>query len=247
MLAELLARTGQKMLGDVPPNGRDYWAGRYWDRAAAEAHPLLADAFHSQKEAIAGYLRRYGRRAGRGLEFACGTGEFTRLTAELTPVREMVAVDISASALEITRGRVRHDNLTLIHGDFWAGHELGRADLVLCADAIHHLGDVRRVLERLHGFVAPGGVLLGNVWTADHYHEFQRKRYGALKHIAYTSMFLSTAMLIRLSAGRLRTGFYRTQLLPSATVERHLQAVFSEVLDITVERYFTSFAVRQPA
>jgi hypothetical protein len=102
-------------------------------------------------------------------------------------------------------------------------------------------------LERLRGFVAPGGVLLGNVWTADHYHEFQRKRYGALKHIAYTSMFLGTAMLIRLSAGRLRTGFYRTQLLPSATVERHLHAVFGEVLDITVERYFTSFAVRQPA
>jgi|GEM_PF-5920146 len=244
MFAELLARSGQAVLRGVPPDGRGYWQARFWDRDAAESHPVLAKSFLQQKAAISTYLCRYGDQSRRVLDFACGTGEFTFLVATLTPAKQIVAIDISARALEIARSRIHHHGLTLIHGDFWSDHHVSPADLVLCVDAIHHLGDIEHVLERLRSFVAPGGTLIGNVWTADHYHEFQRKRYGAVRHLGRTALFFSTAVLIRLSGGRLRTGSYRTQLQTRREIEQILRRVFGEVLDVRSDRYFVSFVCR---
>src|SRR5262245_52343254 len=173
MLAELLARSGQAFLRGIPPDGRAYWAKRYWDRGAAEGHHVLADSFLQQKETVARFLRQFGRHAECVLEFACGTGEFTRLTAELTPAKKIVAMDISEQGLKIAGSKVRHNDLELVLGDFWQDNEVGTADVVLCIDAIHHLGDVRSVLQRLRTFMAPGGTIIGNVWIADHFHEFQ--------------------------------------------------------------------------
>ncbi len=243
MLAEVLGRTGKVILRDVPPDGRSYWEARYWDRDGAERHAVLGPEFLLQKRTVEKLIERYGAGTGRILEFACGTGEFTRMAAELEP-EEMVALDISAEGLEMTRRKVPGERLRLVRGDFWDDHGLGTAELVMCVDAIHHLGDVRRVLERLRTFVRPGGVLIGNVWTSDHFHEFGRKRYGTGRHLARTASFFGTAMLIRASGGRLKTGSYRTQRCTSGEVEDLLDSVFTETLEITVERCFTAFVVR---
>lgn len=244
MIAELLARFGQTFLKGIPPDGRAYWAKRYWDRDAAEKHRLLADSFLQQKETVTKFLQHHGRHAECVLEFACGTGEFTRLTAESTPAKKIVAMDISAQGLEIARRRVQHNDLELVLGDFWQDNKVGTADLVICIDAIHHLGDVRSVLQRMRTFVARGGTVIGNVWIADHFHEFQRSRYGTIRHLARTSLFFVSAAMIRLSRGRLRTGSYRTQLIRSEEVEKILRDVFGEVLEVSVERYFMTFACR---
>lgn len=244
MISELLARSGNALLKDVPPDGRAYWGARFWDRDAAERHQVLGDEFRRQKQTVRAYLQRYGAGAGSVLEFACGTGEFTRITSEVTSAREMTAVDISAQGLEIARERVKHDNLRLVLGDFWADLGLAPADLVVCIDAIHHLGDVRQVLKRLSTFVAPGGTLVGNLWIADHYHDFGRKRYGATAHLVRTASYFGTAMLIRASGGRLKTGSYRTQLLNSYELSTILHETFGEVLDVTVEPYFAAFACK---
>jgi ubiquinone/menaquinone biosynthesis C-methylase UbiE len=244
MLAEFMADAGRAVLKDVPPDGRDYWAARFWDRDGAEQHSVLADDFRLQKDTIDAYITQYGADATRALEFACGTGEFTRLVAERTGVSEITALDISQQGLDRARERVEHDSLNLVLGDFWKDNGLKRADLVLCIDAIHHLGDMRQVLRRLRSFVEPGGTFIGNVWIADNFHEFQRKRYGAIEHIARTAMFLGTALLIRLSGGRLKTGSYRTQLVRSAEVRKLLAEEFSEVLEVKVERYFMGFVAR---
>jgi len=244
MIAELLANTGKSILRDIPPDGRDYWARRFWDRDTHEQHPLLRREFLIQKEAVADLLATYAGDADRIVEFACGTGEFTRLAAELTTANEITAVDISAEGLRRAGERVRHDNLRLVHGDFWTDLDLGTADVVMCLDAIHHLGDVRAVLTRLKSFVAPGGVVIGNLWTADNFHRFQRLRYGSLAHVRRTAAFLSTAVLIRLSAGRLRTGAYRTQLVRSDEATAILHDVFDEVPEIRVQDYFMGFVGR---
>ena len=162
----------------------------------------------------------------------------------MTSAREMTAVDISAQGLEIARGRVKHDNLRLVLGDFWANLGLAPADLVVCIDAIHHLGEVGQVLERLKSFVAPGGTLVGNLSIADRYHDFGRKRYGATAHLVRTASYFGTAMLIRASGGRLKTSSYRTQLLNSYELSTILHETFSEVLDVTVEPYFAAFACK---
>jgi len=244
MIAELLANTGNAILGDTPPDGRGYWAARYWDRDAAESHPVLRDSFLQQKAVLGKYLAQYGQEARRVLEFACGTGQFTRMAVDITNAPEIVAVDISKEGLAIARTRVPEASVTFRHGDFWDCEDLGTADLVQCVDAIHHLGDVRDVLTRLHGFVEPGGLLVGNVWIKDHYHEFQRKRYGMVPHLCRTAGFLGTAVLIRVSNGRLRTGAYRTQLRSSDEVREILRSTFAELVEVTVHRYFMSFVCR---
>jgi SAM-dependent methyltransferase len=244
MIAELLARTGRNIVRDIPPDGRDYWAGRFWDRDTHEQHPLLRQEFLRQKETIAELLSRHAVDAERIIEYACGTGEFTRLAAELTRAKEITAVDISEEGLRRARERVRHDNLRLVHGDFWADLGLGTADVVMCIDAIHHLGDVRAVLRRLSTAAAPGGIVIGNLWTADHFHTFQRKRYGSLEHVRRTAAFLGTALLIRVSGGRLRTGAYRTQLVDSGRATAILHEVFDSVLEVRVEEYFMGFVAR---
>jgi SAM-dependent methyltransferase len=241
MIAELLAGTGQSIIRNIPPDGRQYWAKRFWDRDAHEQHPRLRAAFLRQKNTVAGFLRDHAADADRILEFACGTGEFTRLAAELTSAREITAVDISAEGLRLTQQRVHHDNLRLVHGDFWSEVDLAPAAVVTCLDAIHHLGDVRAVLTRLRSFVAPGGILIGNLWTADNFHRFQRQRYGSVAHLRRTAAFLGTAVLIRASGGRLRTGAYRTQLLRSDRAVQILHEVFDTVHEVKVEEYFTGF------
>lgn len=242
MIAELLARTGQSMVRNIPPDGRDYWAQRFWDRDTHEQHPLLRASFLRQKDTIAELLRTHASGAERVLEVACGTGEFTRLAAEITPARDITAVDISAEGLRRTRQRVKHDNLNLVNGDFWSDDlKLGTSDVVMCIDAIHHLGDVRSVLTRLRSFVKPGGVFIGNLWTADNFHRFQRARYGQVAHVRRTAAFLGTAMLIRASGGRLKTGAYRTQLVESRHAQKILHEVFDTVAEIRVEEYFMGF------
>jgi SAM-dependent methyltransferase len=241
MIAELLAKSGKSMLQGIPPDGKAYWAARYWDRAAAERHQVLSDEFLAQKDVIADLLRSHGAEAKYVLEFACGTGAFTALAAELTPATEIRAVDISEQGLERAGARVRHDNLRLVHGDFWADNGLEPADLVMCIDAIHHLGDIREVLTRLRSFVAPGGVFIGNIWTVDHFHEFQRKRYGTLGHLRRTAAFFTTAMITRASGSRLKTGAYRTQLIHSAEALAILHSVFGTGVEVRNQRYFMAF------
>jgi SAM-dependent methyltransferase len=245
MLAELIARSGNVLLDGVAPEGRDYWARRFWDRDSAEEHPRLREHFLAQKHSVAELIGEYGSGIENVLEFCCGTGEFTRITAERTAARTITAVDISAHALQYALARVKHDDVRLIQGDFWADNGLKPTKLVLCIDAIHHLGDLREVLERLRSFVAPGGVLIGNLWTADNFHEFERIRYGRLAHLRRTAAFFGAAAVIRLSGGRLKAGAYRTQLRESANATAVLHQVFSEVVVVQRQRYFMSFVCRR--
>lgn len=244
MLSEAMARAGQALISDTAPNGKSYWARRFWDRDASEKHPMLAEEFLRQKETITAYLEKYGADARRSIEFACGTGEFTRLTAEHTNVEEMIAMDISAQGLAIARTRVQHDNIQLVQGDFWGEHDFEPAELVLCIDAIHHLGRIGDVVEHIKKYVKPGGIFIGNLFTSDNFHEFERKRYGAAGHLWRTTLFLGTAMMIRLSCGRLYSGSHRTQLLSSRASEGIIANAFPEILEVSRHPYFTAFVCR---
>lgn len=244
MLAETLARSGHKILGDRSPDGRAYWAARFWDRAKAESDPVIGAHYEAQKRDLSGVIERYASDADRVLEFACGTGVFTDMAARLTTAKEIVALDISAEGLRRTGQRVDHDGLRLVHGDFWEDHDLGTADVVMCLDAIHHLGHPLPVMERLRGFVQPGGVFIGNLWTIDNFHDLERRRYGRLQHLGRSALFFASAVLIRVSGGRLRSGSYRTRLLRTTEIEPILTEVFDEVLHIHPDRHFVSFACR---
>ncbi|WP_378789510.1 class I SAM-dependent methyltransferase [Nonomuraea fastidiosa] len=244
MLAKMLTRSGHRLLGDQPPDGRKYWAARFWDRDLAERDPVLGDHYRAQKADLAAVIEKYAAHTSRVIEFACGTGEFTGMAAGLTAAEEIVALDISEQGLQRTAARVKHPGLRLVHGDFWGEHDLGTAETVMCVDAIHHLGDPGQVMTRMKSFVRPGGTFIGNLWTLDNFHEFQRQRYGALLHLGRSALFLGGALAIKVSGGRVRSASYRTRLLQAREIPPLLDSVFDEVLHLHEDRYFVSFACR---
>lgn len=244
MIAEAMVRAGHVLVRPFPPEGRDYWAGRFWDREEVESHSILGEDFRAQKAKIGQMLERHAGNAAKVIEVACGTGEFTAMADKLPAVTEVVATDISQHALDKAAERVDSPRVRFVRDDFWADISLGTADLVMCLDAIHHLGNVRAVLERLKSHVAAGGVFVGNLWTLDNFHEYQRQRYGTVSHLARAALFLMTAIGIRLSGGRLRTSSYRTQLLRRQDIRPLLSRVFGEVIEVHSTRYFTCFTCR---
>lgn len=244
MLAEVMVRVAQQMIRKYPPEGRSYWAARFWDRTPIETAPLVKDDLQVKQEYISNYVSQHGKDAKRLLEFSCGTGDFTKAATALSTATEIVAVDISARALEIAGKRVTDPRLRFVQGDFWADLRLGTADLVMCINAIHHMGNVRDVLKRLTSFVEPGGILIGNVWTMDNYHEFQRCVHGARRHLARSALFLANAVVMRATSGRVRWASYRSQILTSDEIKKILQDLGPEVLELDTSRYFVLFTIR---
>ena len=245
MLAEAMANLGIRTLGDLPPDGKKYWASRFWDRKEAEQHPILGEHYLREKQDLIQLIEEHAAGATRVLEFCCGTGEFVELALRVTSAKEVVGVDISEHALAKAAERVQHDSLRLVQGDFWDdGLDLGTADLVLCVDSLQHLGNTAAVLARLHSFVAPGGLFIANVWTLDHFHELERLRYGRLRHVGRSIKFFGSAVLIRVSGGRLRSDHYRTKLAHSSEIESRLRETFAEVLQVTHHRYHSAFVCR---
>lgn len=244
MFAELLTRGAYRVLDGVGPDGASYWSQRYWDRGVFQEHPVVGSHYRRQDQNIAELIAKYGVAADSVVEIACGTGVFTAFACRLTRPARIVALDISPHALAVVRGVVTDDRLELRNADFWLDDGVEPADLVLCMDAIHHLGSAPDVLRRLRHYLRPGGVLIGNVWTLDNYHEFQRSRIGPWKHFRQTAAFALTALLIRVSGGRLRTTSYRTQLRYSVEFRELLEANVGQVLELQVDRYFTAFACR---
>lgn len=245
MFSELLADTGIRILGDLPPNGTKFWAERVWERSEAEREPNLAQHYIEEKRDLLRLIETYAADATELIEFCCGSGEFLQHALDLTKVEKLTGIDVCGPALARAEATVRHSGLRLIEGDFWDDSlGLGTADLVMCIDSLQHLGNTRAVLERMRSFVQPGGVFLGNVWTRDNYHELERKRYGNRKHLARTASFFGTAVLIRLSGGRLRSDSYRTRLASMSELDTCLRETFPVVYEVNHHRYHTSFVCR---
>ncbi|MFC4587981.1 class I SAM-dependent methyltransferase [Sphaerisporangium corydalis] len=244
MFAEMMAGAGARIVRRYPPDGASYWSQRFWDRDTLERVPVFGDQLQLVKKDIAALMTSHAQNVGTVLEFGCGTGEFTAMAAELTPATEITALDISPQAIEIAGKRVKHPALKLKCGDFWADHGLGEADMVMCVDAIHHLGNVRQVLRRLKSFMAPGAILVGNLWTIDHFHEEQRHKHGSIRHFINCARFFGGALMLRATGGRVRPASYRSHLLGTKEVEPLLLQEFGEVIEVTKARYFVSFVVK---
>ena len=102
------------------------------------------------------------------LDLACGTGTMTKLFTERG--YELIGVDISEEMLMEAREKtqdVKGVPPLFLHQSMPELDRYGTVDACICClDSLNYLTnprDVRRTFERLHLFIAPGGVLIFDV------------------------------------------------------------------------------------
>lgn len=127
-------------------------------------------------ERRADYLEKLFRRAAMPvhtvLDLACGTGTMTWLLARRG--YEMIAVDGSADMLAVAMAKAENvggEAPIFLHQSMPRLDLYGTVDAaVCCLDSLNYLtrpDDLRRTLERLRLFIAPGGLLVFDVNTEE--------------------------------------------------------------------------------
>lgn len=245
MFAEAAVKLSHKLIKGYAPKASAHWAAKAWDRSIYDKAPRVGPDLRVKKERIADLVSEHGQGIDRLIEFACGTGAHTENAVKRSDAAEITVVDISSEALEIVERKISDPRLRTVHGNFWNDLGIGTADVVMCINAIHHIGDVREVITRLTDYVNPGGVLIGTVLTMDNFHEFQRDAHGTIRHAARSAFFLANAVLMRLTNGNVRTHAYRSQLLYETQFEDILRDLApGRILHLSNTRYISCFAIR---
>jgi len=90
-------------------------------------------------------------------DLGCGTGSMTGIMAERWPQAQITGIDDSPDMLQ--RAGQAAGNLHWLRQDIAAWQPTAAADLIYSNAALHWLPDHERLLHRLIGHMAPGGVL----------------------------------------------------------------------------------------
>ncbi|MFO1077215.1 MAG: class I SAM-dependent methyltransferase [Planctomycetota bacterium] len=105
--------------------------------------------------------------ARRVLSLGCGTGATETLLQERCI--EVWGLDISSGAIEVAAKRLHRAWAADVETDELAQLPTGHFDVVLCGDVLEHLRYPEHVLDRLRGWLAPGGSLVVAVPNATHH------------------------------------------------------------------------------
>lgn len=98
----------------------------------------------------------------RILDAGCGTGVGTEYLVHLNPQAQIVAVDLSAGALNVAKQRCESfggDRVEFHHLSLYDVEQIsGEFDLINCVGVLHHLPDPVRGIQALAKKLAPGGL-----------------------------------------------------------------------------------------
>jgi SAM-dependent methyltransferase len=118
------------------------------------------------------------KRGGRWADFGSGTGAFTLALADLLgPAGEIISIDRDASALRQQEAsmRARFPEVSVEYriADFTHPLDLAPLDGVVMANSLHFHRDKLPIVQRIRGYLRPGGHLIlveydtdqGNPWV----------------------------------------------------------------------------------
>lgn len=133
----------------------------YWETVFDKEDPWAYDnpyetlKYEQTLDAIPGMV-------GMALEIACAEGHFTRLLAGR--VRQLVATDISATAVERARQRCRDlSNLSFAVLDVLTDPLPAGQDLIVCSEMLYYIEDadeIALIADRIAAALSPGGMLV---------------------------------------------------------------------------------------
>jgi cyclopropane-fatty-acyl-phospholipid synthase len=132
------------------------WPPEVKTLAAAEQAALAATCAH------AGLVD-----GARILELGCGWGSLTLWMAEKYPASQITAVSNSALQRDFILARAEHQdlrNIEVIMADMNDFATTDRFDRIVSVEMFEHMRNWRKLLRRIHGWLAPGGQLLVHVF-----------------------------------------------------------------------------------
>ncbi|CAF0760784.1 unnamed protein product [Didymodactylos carnosus] len=135
----------------------------------------------------------WNSKSTRVLDFACGTGLITRNLQD--HVSKILGVDISEKMIEIYNKKFENnDNIhgictDILSSDF--NDEISTDfDVIVIANALHHLGDPKGVLLKLSSYLKPGGhVIVLDFFNCKETHEGRSQLFP--KHADHASCMAS--------------------------------------------------------
>jgi SAM-dependent methyltransferase len=240
LIAEASIRLASLVAGERVTGATGYWRERYWNREELEADPGLGGEYAEERARIGGLISEAAKPGVAAVDMACGTGVFSAILLS-QPIRCLESVDVSPQALTLAGERIGTDaRACFVEADFWSFEPQPIPDLIVCVDALHHLGMPEKVLRRIKEIGRPGTRLIANYWTKDHFHEFSRIRHGRLRHGLWSLCVLSAAFAAKATGSH--PGQLRTTWQDSPGLEAILRSEFENLHYLNRSRYFLTFA-----
>lgn len=148
----------------VPAAPPPAYVAALFDQYAPEFEAALVERLGYGAPGVLGALvADTGRRFASALDLGCGTG---LMGAEVRSLADRLdGVDLSPAMLEQAAAKGLYDDLVV--GDVVAAlaERPGRHDLILAADVLCYLGDLRPVMAAVAGSLLPGGLFAFTVET----------------------------------------------------------------------------------
>jgi SAM-dependent methyltransferase len=122
------------------------------------------EKFADYMEAI---FAKFGKSPQLMLDLACGTGRLTSLLAKRG--YDMIGIDISSDALEISTARVEKQDILYLQQDMTDFELYGTVDAIVCCfDSINYitnLRDLKKCFKLCKNYLNPGGLLIFDINT----------------------------------------------------------------------------------
>lgn len=222
----------------APPSSDIYYSGNYWNNRPEVVAHLNRRATGDDLTAWWRHLGTWhGRPFERVLAFNCGNGWVERDLLNQGVARSAVGTDISADLLAEARAAAATAGLPIDYvsadinrypfGPSGTNPDavLDGVDCVVNYAAGHHVTHVDAVFRRFHRMLPPDGVFVSWDYTGPHRNQYRAEQWEAVHELNH-----------RLPA-RLRKHLVYPHL-PTMLVSDPTEAVHSELVLPTIERYF---------
>ena len=212
--------------GLVPSAGFEYYRDRYWNDFELVVRELNERATGHRDVTWFEHLRDHAGPFRHALVLNCGNGWVERELLERGVVDSAVGVDVSDDLLDEARRHARDLPLRYERLDTNAAEFPDEPfDLVVNHAAMHHVAYIDRVTRRLHELLAPDGVFVSWDYVGPHRNQYTARQWEAAWE---TNLALPDQVRQRM----------RYPLLPAMVEGDPTEAIHSELILSTMERYF---------
>lgn len=221
----------------LPKGVEKYWANNVWDRTLFEGSPL-GKYFKRQRTLLKKYVLKY--RPDSVLILCCGVGVETQMIENMSFVKKIVAIDINKKSCELARKRVKTKKVTIVNGNVYKVRYQEAFDMVVCIDALHHLGNQELILENVYRALKTNGLFVGDYFGEEKFVSWMIKKRGLFMYI-YLNCKHHFARLFHyfnvIPKKWIENGWMRSFLFTRSEVREHLTKHSFRVLSLISDEW----------